>query len=769
MVRPGISFDDGDDGLEAQPTRPVSERRSTNLMQRSSSLGTFPSEVFMEDSDNASLITEGTWLRISSSRLSQSHSCTDLTAETPFRWETEDPSSDHVVLHIQQFDAGNDTSQGDEIGQGVENSMEQSPQHVPLHPAERFDDEAPSTPPPPLGSTTTTTNNTPTTTRPSTTAFLVEASLVPPKTGKKHAQNHNAPPLSDDAMFWDSLSLVEAKPMTSSIPLLLRHRRFQCGVLVCCILFTAVILGAVYAATGFFEFGFADKDDSSSSSSKNPSPSPPADTTATLIPTLAGDPELYYFQQALLPSYTQDALQNPESPQTLALEWLLTNENLETLSDARRRQRFVLATLFYSTRGQRWWLQKDGWLDPAVHECEWYSSAKSSVPTEPQTTTSSTTSTTSTICVDDEYRILDLTGNELRGTIPAEIALLTGLTSLVLDTNFVSGMIPSLVGALTNLQTFSVLDNFLSGTLPSALGEMTQLQVLNLSNNLLVQTLPTTVGRLTNLKQLLFGDNEFMASSLPTELGLLATLETLGCHGNSHTGTIPSEFSSLSALEHVRFDSNFLEGPLPEMRSWTNLESLNVGHNRLTGNLMAKGLESLTNLKYIDIYANDFTGTLAGLGQLTNAETLMLENNGFDGILPTEIGNLSKLTLFWAYGNELTGDLPSEIGKLAALTSLDMSYNSLKGIMPTEIGLLTKLETLFLEENDFEGTVPTSFSSLRELTALGLHKNSLAGEVPLAVCGLTTTAVLNREHFTIDCNEIACDCCTCESDTGFNW
>jgi Leucine-rich repeat (LRR) protein len=296
---------------------------------------------------------------------------------------------------------------------------------------------------------------------------------------------------------------------------------------------------------------------------------------------------------------------------------------------------------------------------------------------------------------------------------------------------------------------------------------MTQLKVLNMGNNLLVQTLPTTVGRLTNLKELAFGNNEFMASSLPTELGLLANLETLWCNGNSHTGIIPTEFSSLSALQDVRFDSNFLEGPLPEMRSWIDLEIFHAGNNRLTGSL-GSGFWSLTNLKYVDIYSNDFTGTLAGLGQLTNAQTLSFENNGFHGLIPSEIGFLN-LTLFWAFDNGLKGGLPSEIGKLTALTSLDVSYNSLKGTMPTEIGLLTNLETLFLEENDFEGTVPTAFSSLQKLTALGLHKNSLAGQVPLAVCGLTIAAVLHREKFTIDCDEVACNCCNCESDAGFNW
>ena len=827
MVRPGISFDDGDDGLVAQPTRQVSvsEGWSTNLY-RPSSLGIPPAEVAIGDCDNASLITEGTSIRQLSP---QSHSCSDLTAETQYRLETEqfpptiprspemsngtptranlshpyaraDPgeypirsnsneesasSSDHVVLHIHHFDAGNDTPEVNGIEQEVEHLMEQSPQHFPLSPISQHtqsgrtvhevlpppnqilalahdgqyaDEEAPSTPPPPPGNTTP--NSTATMIRPSNTVVLVEASLVPPKTGKKHALNNNTPPpLSADAMVWeDSLFLVEAKPMTSSIPLLLRHRRFQYGVLVCCICFTAVILGTIYAVTGCLEVGFAEKKDGSSSKN-NTSPSAP-DATATLIPTLPGDPELYHFQRFILPSYTQDALSNLESPQAQALAWLLTNENLETLSDARRRQRFVLATLFYATRGQRWWLEMDGWLDPVLHECEWYSS---SIPTEPQTTSSNS------ICVDEEYRILDLTANELRGTIPAELALLTSLTSLVLTSNFCSGMIPSHVGGLTNLQTFSVGDNFLSGTLPSALGDMKRLQDLNLSNNLLVQTLPTTVGRLTKLKELAFGDNEFMASSLPTELGLLTNLETLRCHGNSHTGTIPTEFSSLSALQDVRFDFNFLEGSLPEMRSWIDLESFNAGNNRLTGSL-GKGFWSLTNLKYVDIYLNDFTGTLAGLGQLTNAQTLSFESNGFHGLMPSEIGNLSKLTIFWAFANEFKGGLPSEIGKLTALTSLDMSYNSLKGILPTEIGLLTRLETLFLEENDFEGTVPTAFSNLQKLTMLALHENSLTGQVPLAMCGLTIAAVLHQEHFTIDCNEVACNCCTCKSDdAGLNW
>ncbi|XP_042461229.1 probable LRR receptor-like serine/threonine-protein kinase At1g67720 [Zingiber officinale] len=61
-----------------------------------------------------------------------------------------------------------------------------------------------------------------------------------------------------------------------------------------------------------------------------------------------------------------------------------------------------------------------------------------------------------------------LSGRNLTGNIPAELASLTGLVELWLDGNVLSGHIPAL-GACLSLRNMYVQNNMLSGTVPGHL------------------------------------------------------------------------------------------------------------------------------------------------------------------------------------------------------------------------------------------------------------------------------------------------------------
>jgi hypothetical protein len=60
------------------------------------------------------------------------------------------------------------------------------------------------------------------------------------------------------------------------------------------------------------------------------------------------------------------------SPQYRAYEWLVTNPALPRFSRVEKIQRYVLATLYFSTRGESW-KNQDAWLTDE-DECEWYTS-----------------------------------------------------------------------------------------------------------------------------------------------------------------------------------------------------------------------------------------------------------------------------------------------------------------------------------------------------------------------------------------------------------
>ena len=78
---------------------------------------------------------------------------------------------------------------------------------------------------------------------------------------------------------------------------------------------------------------------------------------------------------------------------------------------------------------------------------------------------------------------LDLSGNDLRGTIPPELGDLADLESLDLSDNRLRGSIPSELGHLSNLELLNLSNNQLEGVIPAELGSLTYLQWLGLGGN----------------------------------------------------------------------------------------------------------------------------------------------------------------------------------------------------------------------------------------------------------------------------------------------
>lgn len=81
----------------------------------------------------------------------------------------------------------------------------------------------------------------------------------------------------------------------------------------------------------------------------------------------------------------------------------------------------------------------------------------------------------------------------------------------------------------------------------------------------------------------------------------------------------------------------------------TELVSLNLSHNNLTGALPAE-VRHLKSLQRLDLSYNAFTGVPAEVGQLSDLRYLNLSHNQLTG-LPYELGNLSKLEVLDLTGN----------------------------------------------------------------------------------------------------------------------
>lgn len=130
----------------------------------------------------------------------------------------------------------------------------------------------------------------------------------------------------------------------------------------------------------------------------------------------------------LVPPETASALEDPASPQSKALFWISSDPEVMNYSLERSLQRFNLAVLYYALSGPKW-NTNVSWLDPRAHECQWFNQA-SHGGAEPS-------------CSGDVLQRLDLSYNNLEGTIPFELGQLTSLTFLDLSGNSeLSGEVP---------------------------------------------------------------------------------------------------------------------------------------------------------------------------------------------------------------------------------------------------------------------------------------------------------------------------------------
>lgn len=64
-------------------------------------------------------------------------------------------------------------------------------------------------------------------------------------------------------------------------------------------------------------------------------------------------------------------------------------------------------------------------------------------------------------------RIVDVSRNNIGGTIPSAIARWTSLMGISVAFNMFSGTLPSSMSTLTRLSSFDFRDNFFSGPLPN--------------------------------------------------------------------------------------------------------------------------------------------------------------------------------------------------------------------------------------------------------------------------------------------------------------
>ncbi|KAL3688995.1 hypothetical protein R1sor_015304 [Riccia sorocarpa] len=330
-----------------------------------------------------------------------------------------------------------------------------------------------------------------------------------------------------------------------------------------------------------------------------------------------------------------------------------------------------------------------------------------------------------------ELSYVDFNKNTLvSGTIPREFGQLSKLIFLRLSGLQLTGDIPKELGKLTNLSYIFLDNNILSGRIPSSLGDITRLIDLWLWNNNLSGQLPASLGSCKNLSSMMLNANR-LEGSIPVSFGQLKNLVVLNLTSNALTGQIPSELGNCTQLTHLYLGHNGLTGNIPqELGRLSALSLLHVQNNSLTGQIPSE-LGNCTKLNSLYLGYNELTGSIPEeLGILSVLSTLQLYMNSLTGQIPSELDNCTQLNYLYLGSNSLTGSIPIELGRLSTLFDLALYNNTLTGQIPFELGNCTQLTNLVLANNQLMGNIPSEIGRLRGLEKLLLNRNMLTGPLP---------------------------------------
>lgn len=478
----------------------------------------------------------------------------------------------------------------------------------------------------------------------------------------------------------------------------------------------------------------------------------------TLAPTsVAEGIEAEIFQLIVSRTGTADLLMDESTIQFQSFQWVvqqrLNAEDTSSYSESRVLQEYSLVALFLSTNGGGW-RRSDGWLS-STPPCDWYGveciASGDSLPEDMVVGLALTDNDLDGTLVSDVFsilagslRVLNLSQNDLSGSLSEAIGNLHMLTHLSLGSNDLSGTIPSSLASMSNLTFLDLSRNNLVSTVPSELGVLGALQELNLEGNDIVGEVPSALGSLANLVHLDLSENR-LSLPLPTELGQLRRLETLMATGNSLLGPLPTELGLIRNLKSLDLSGNFIFNTIPtEIGGLSNLKSLDVSDNLLTSTLPST-IGSLRQLSTLRLQGNFLEFNIRNEVQnFDDLEILDVSSNYHTGYIPSRVWSLPKLWYFNASHNRLSTMYGGVDWGSPSLQVLDLSNNLFgPGGLNSSISLATNLTRLDLSNNDLASTIPTELGSLSHLLSIDLSGNTFGGSVPSELWSLTKLKSLN--------------------------
>uniref|UniRef100_M1A1E6 Ovule receptor-like kinase 28 n=2 Tax=Solanum tuberosum TaxID=4113 RepID=M1A1E6_SOLTU len=142
---------------------------------------------------------------------------------------------------------------------------------------------------------------------------------------------------------------------------------------------------------------------------------------------------------------------------------------------------------------------------------------------------------------------------------------------------------------------------------------------------------------------------------------------------------------------------------------------------------MGYQLMSLTSVTNFDI-SNNNLGNQIPYQLPPNVKRLNLAGNGFTGVLPYSVSQITSLQYLNVSHNQIQGELNDMFGSLSSLNTLDISFNSMTGKLPQSFKSLTSMKKIYLQNNQFTGNIDV-LANL-PLDDLNIENNQFTGGIP---------------------------------------
>lgn len=363
-------------------------------------------------------------------------------------------------------------------------------------------------------------------------------------------------------------------------------------------------------------------------------------------------------------------------------------------------------------------------------------------------------------------------GNQnLQGTLPKELAMLTALTRFECQDNNLTGVFPYLSKSLqrlvihdnnfnlfpsdffkgmSSLQEVTIDNNpFSQWNIPDSLKDCVALQTFSAQSAGLAGTIPDFFGRDGPFAGLVFLDlsDNFLEGGLPASLSgsSIENLLVNGQNGNSKLNGTLEVLGKMKSLKQIWANGNSFTGPIPDLSHHDQLYDVNLRDNQLTG-VVPPSLVALPSLKSVNLTNNLLQGSPPRF-----KDGVAVDNNmdkGRNQYCTDVVGQSCSplvnalLSIVQPLGYPLNfaqswqGNDPCANGWTGVICSggnvsvINFQNMGLSGTICPCFAALTSVTKVLLANNNLTGTIPNELASLPHLQELDVSNNHIYGKVP---------------------------------------